>query len=73
MTKIRFSDGVQFDTSGKYRVERRRSGYYVLGHGFLSPVTDKADGERLIADLNAAKRKRPAASDGHNARVSGKP
>jgi hypothetical protein len=60
MTRIKFTDGVQFDTSGKYRVARRRSGYYVLGHGFLSPVTDKADGERLIADLNAARRKRLA-------------
>ena len=58
MTRIKFSDGAQFDTSGGYRVERRRGGYYVVGHGFLCQVTDKADGERLIVDLNAARRKR---------------
>jgi hypothetical protein len=61
MTRIRFSDGVQFDTDGEYRVEHRRSGYYVVGHGFLRPVTGKADGKRLIADLNAARRKQAPA------------
>jgi hypothetical protein len=58
MTRIRFSDGAKFETDGEYRVEHRRSGYYVVGHGFLCPVTDKADGKRLIADFNAARRKR---------------
>jgi hypothetical protein len=57
MTRIKFSDGAQFDTDGKYRVEHRRGGCYVVGHGFLCAVTDKADGKRLIADLNAARRK----------------
>jgi hypothetical protein len=57
MTRIKFSDGAQFETDGKYRVEHRRGGYFVVGHGLLRPVIDKADGERLIADLNAARRK----------------
>jgi hypothetical protein len=57
MTRIKFSDGAQFDTDGEYRVEHRRGGYYLVGHGFLCPVTDKADGERVIAVLNAARRK----------------
>jgi hypothetical protein len=60
MTRIRFSDGAQFETGGKYRVEHRRCGYFVVGHGLLRPVTDKADGERLIANLNATRRKRVA-------------
>jgi hypothetical protein len=60
MTKIKFSDGAQFETDGKYRVEHRRGGYFVVGHGHLCPVTDTAGGERLIADLNAARRKRVA-------------
>ena len=57
MTRTRFSDGAQFETDGEYRVEHRRGGYFVVGHGFLCPVTGKADGKRLIADLTAARRK----------------
>lgn len=57
MTRIRFLDGAQFDTRGEYRVERRDGGYYVVGHSLVCPVTDEADGERLIADVNAARRK----------------
>jgi hypothetical protein len=58
MTRIRFSDGAQLE----YRVEHRSGGYYVVGQCFLCPVTNKADGERLIADLIAARRKRRLAS-----------
>lgn len=69
MARIKFSDGAQFETSGEYRVERRNGGYFVVGHSLLCPVTDKADGERLIADVNAARRK-PLAS-GRQRRASG--
>jgi hypothetical protein len=69
MRGIKSSDGAEFDTSGVYRVERRGGGYYVVGHGLLCPVTDKADGERLIADVTAAWRKRLAS--GPQRRTSG--
>ena len=60
MTRIKFTDGAQFETSGEYRVVRRNGGYFVVGHGVLCPVTEKADGERWIADVKAARRKRLA-------------
>ena len=33
MTRLRFSDSVEFDTSGPLRVERRPDGYYLVGRG----------------------------------------
>lgn len=51
MAEIEFSDGVKFDTSGDYRVERRFDGYYVVGNGMLCPVDDADEGKELIATL----------------------
>lgn len=48
---MEFSDGVKFDTSGEYRVERRKDGYYVVGGGSLIPVDSRDDGEEMIKDL----------------------
>jgi hypothetical protein len=55
---IRFSDGMEFDTSGPYRLERRSDGYYVVGQGMLCPVNDRDEGVAMIADLNAKRGKR---------------
>lgn len=49
---MKFSDGVEFDTSGELRVEYRHDGAYVVGNGLLIPVKDKAEGERIITDLS---------------------
>ena len=49
--KLRFNDGVEFDLSGKYRLERRKDGYYVVGQGFMIPVSSKAHGEEVVKDL----------------------
>ena len=54
-SNLRFSDGVSFDTSGAYRIERRSDGYYVVGGGMLIPVADRAEGEEVIADLKGTK------------------
>ena len=53
--KIRFSDGVTFDTDGGLRVERRADGYYVVGHRMLVPVGDREDGQKLIDSLRNEK------------------
>lgn len=48
---IKFSDGMEFDTSGEYRIEQRADGLYVVGRGALIPVDDRAEGEWLIKSL----------------------
>lgn len=44
MSRMKFSDGVSFDTSGPYRVERRHDGYYFVGGGMLCPVNSREEG-----------------------------
>lgn len=48
---IEFSDGMKFDTSGKLRIERRSDGLYVVGNGMLIPIKDRAEGERIIQEV----------------------
>ena len=57
MSDIMFSDGVKFDTSGPYRVERRKDGYYLVGNGVLCPVGSALEGYRLAEEFS-----RPAGS-----------
>ena len=52
MSKLKFSDGEEFDVSGILRVEERKDGWYVIGGGMLVPVDDKEDGEMYIKRLN---------------------
>ena len=49
--KLRFTDGMEFDTSGELRVVHRKDGYYVVGEGMLVAVDSPEDGKRLIEEL----------------------
>jgi hypothetical protein len=51
MTKIKFSDDMEFDTSGPLRVTYRRDGLYVVGEGTLTAVADYAEAQELIKAL----------------------
>ena len=51
MSRIRFTDGVELDTSGKYRIIRLDDGLYVTGHGMLIAVGSDGEGQELIAKL----------------------
>ncbi len=46
-----FSDGMGFDTSGKYRTVKRSDGLYVVGNGLLCPVDDWTEARNLIKSL----------------------
>ena len=46
----RFSDGINFDTSGQLRIVRKRDGLYVVGEGWLIPVDSWEEGEKIILD-----------------------
>lgn len=50
MSKLKFSDGMEFDLSGPLRVELRSDGYYVVGQGMLMAVNTKEQGEEYIAN-----------------------
>ena len=44
MSNLRFNDGVSFDTSGPYRIERRRDGLYFVGGDMLCPIGSYEEG-----------------------------
>jgi hypothetical protein len=49
---LRFNDGVEFDTSGELRVERRYDGCYVVGGGMMFAVDTREEGEAWIEKEN---------------------
>jgi hypothetical protein len=48
MSRLRFSDGEEFDTSGPIRKEERYDGWYVLGDGKLIPVRDEEEADQVV-------------------------
>jgi len=52
MSKLKFSDGMEFDLSGPLRVELRADGYYVVGQGMLMAVNTQEEGENYIKNQN---------------------
>lgn len=51
MSTLRFSDGMNIDTSGPYRVTRKSDGLYVVGNGFMCAVDSHEEGNKLVAEL----------------------
>ena len=51
MSILRFSDGINIDTSGPLRVIQLRDGCYVVGQGMCIPVTDREEGLGFIKDF----------------------
>ncbi len=47
---MKFSDGMEFNTSGPLRVEHRSDGYYVVGNGMLMAVDTYEEGRKYIED-----------------------
>jgi len=52
MSKLKFSDGEEFDLSGPLRTEERSDGWYVLGNNKMIPVLSKSEGEYMIILMN---------------------
>jgi len=51
MSKLRFNDGMEIDTSGEYRVIKKRDGYYVVGNGTCCPVDTLCEGIDYISEV----------------------
>ena len=56
MAKIRFTDGMEFDTSGEMRIEQRHDAWYVVGQGRLILVADEAEARQITAEGNHRQR-----------------
>ena len=50
MTKLKFSDGEEFDLSGSLRKEHRIDGWYVLGENIMIPVKDETEADEYISN-----------------------
>ena len=51
MSKLKFSDGEEFDLSGPLRIEERSDGWYVLGENKMMAVASQSEGLKLIEIL----------------------
>jgi hypothetical protein len=56
VTKLKFSDGEEFDTSGELRVETRKDGLYIVGEGFLISVDSREEADAKLRKMKARKR-----------------
>lgn len=52
MAKLKFSDGVEIETGGEFRVITLEDGIYVTGHGFLYPCKDYEEAQKVIETLS---------------------
>jgi hypothetical protein len=48
---LRFSDGVEIDTSGQPRVLELVDGFYAVGKGILIPASDRLTAEFLVSRM----------------------
>lgn len=55
MGTLKFSDGIEIDTSGPLRLLKLHDGWYVVGGGRLIPVKDEEEGLCLIKKFKGDK------------------
>ncbi len=58
MSILRFSDGVEIDTSGEYRTLKLKDGWYVVGQGTLQPCADQEEAVSVRDELKALAEKK---------------
>jgi hypothetical protein len=54
---LKFSDGMEFYTSGEPRIESRSDGLYVVGNGQLIPVSSRKEAEEIIKQGKSEKKR----------------
>jgi hypothetical protein len=54
--KLKFSDGVEIETEGPYRMTRKHDGLYVVGRGMCIPVEDEKEAQEVIDELKGVKK-----------------
>lgn len=58
MSILKFSDGIEIDTSGELRLLELYDGWYVVGEGRLIPVKDREEGEQLLNKFDVKPKQR---------------
>ena len=53
MGTLKFSDGIEIDTSGELRLLELYDGWYVVGEGKLIPVKDEEEGLSRIEEIKS--------------------
>jgi len=51
MTKLKFSDGVEIETGGEFRIITLEDGICVTGHGFLYPCSSFEEADEVMKTL----------------------
>lgn len=63
MGTLRFSDGINIDTSGEIRRLKLKDGLYVVGNGMLIPCKDEKEVKELINKFKPKKQMQRSPSD----------
>ncbi len=53
MNSVKFTDGMEIQTDGEYRVTRESYGLYIVEHGMCIPVYDSKEAEELLENLKS--------------------
>lgn len=53
MSVLKFSDGVEIDTSGSFRKLHLTDGWYIVGNGQLIPVSNEAEVDKFLNKLKS--------------------
>lgn len=48
---LKFTDGIEVDTSGDYRALKLYDGWYLVGNGLLIPVDSEGEALRMTKEL----------------------
>ncbi len=51
MTKLKFTNGIEIDTSGQLRTLKLPDGLYIVGQGYCIPVKDEEQAQERIKEL----------------------
>ena len=50
-SKLKFSDGEEFDTEGELHAEKRQDGWYAVGNGMLIPARDEFEAKEIVIQM----------------------
>ena len=48
---MRFSDGMEINTQGTYRIISKSNGLYVTGNGLIIPVDTEKEAQEILSKL----------------------
>ena len=49
--KLKYTDGIEIDTDGPFRILNLKDGWYLAGEGLLVPLKDEQEGLDYLAEI----------------------